>query len=145
MRTEAQTTTRNIQYAALPWRGTAGGLEFLLITTLNTKRWIVPKGWPLDGLAPHATAAREALEEAGICGTIEPDALGSFGYEKVRKTGETVSCTVLVFPMRVETQRKRWSEKGARELRWCSTEEALERIDIPDLRSIIERFAGSAN
>ena len=44
------------QFAALPWRVANGSLEVLLITTLKTRRWIVPKGWPIDELAPHACA-----------------------------------------------------------------------------------------
>ena len=59
------------QFAALPYRrGSYGGLEILLITSRETQRWIVPKGWPSPGLAPHESAAREALEEAGIVGRI---------------------------------------------------------------------------
>jgi 8-oxo-dGTP pyrophosphatase MutT (NUDIX family) len=143
MGTKAQTGTQNIQYAALPWRSTPDGLEILLITTLNTKRWIIPKGWPLDGLSPHASAAREALEEAGICGTIAADAFGSFAYEKVRKSGQVVTCNVSVFPMHVEQQRKRWVEKGAREVRWCKIEEALELVSLPDLSRILTQFAHS--
>jgi 8-oxo-dGTP pyrophosphatase MutT (NUDIX family) len=139
MRTE--TVTRKVQYAALPWRSTPAGIEVLLITTLNTRRWIVPKGWPLDGLAPHESAAQEALEEAGISGKIEPGAIGSFHYEKLRKNGERVSCAVDVFPLRVELQHKRWMEKGARELCWCSIQEALARIGEPGLRQLIARFA----
>jgi 8-oxo-dGTP pyrophosphatase MutT (NUDIX family) len=141
MRTE--TVTRKIQYAALPWRSSPMGVEILLITTLNTRRWIVPKGWPVDGLAPHQSAAQEALEEAGISGKIEIGAFGSFHYEKLRKSGEKVSCTVDVFPMRVELQRKRWMEKGARELCWCSVTEALTRVREPGLRRLIARFGAA--
>ena len=34
------------QYAALPWRRDAnGGIEILLITSRETRRWVIPKGW----------------------------------------------------------------------------------------------------
>ena len=66
----ARKPAASAQYAALPYRETASGLEFLLITTRRTRRWIVPKGWPMDGHAPHAAAAREALEEAGVSGDV---------------------------------------------------------------------------
>lgn len=141
MRTE--TITRKIQYGALPWRSTPAGIEILLITTLNTRRWIVPKGWPLDGLAPHQSAAQEALEEAGISGKMETSALGAFAYEKLRKNGEKISCSIEVFPMQVELQRKRYMEKGARELCWCSVTEALTRVREPGLRRLIARFAAA--
>lgn len=88
----------NIQYAALPWRQTNGALEVLLITTLRTGRWIVPKGWPLADLSPCDCAAREALEEAGLLGEIASEPFGAFRYAKQKKSGEAVTCRVEVFP-----------------------------------------------
>jgi 8-oxo-dGTP pyrophosphatase MutT (NUDIX family) len=131
------------QYAALPYRETANGLEFLLITTRRTHRWIVPKGWPMDGRAPHAAAAREALEEAGVSGEIGDKPIGSYRYFKERKTGELVPCKVDVFALKVKMQRKNWAEKDARELRWCSLSEALTCVGEPGLRQIIRRFAAA--
>jgi 8-oxo-dGTP pyrophosphatase MutT (NUDIX family) len=131
------------QYAALPYRETANGLELLLITTRRTRRWIVPKGWPMDGRAPHDAAAREALEEAGVCGEIGDKPIGSYRYFKERKTGELVPCKVDVFALKVKQQRKNWAEKDARELRWCSLNEALTCVGEPGLRQIIRRFAAA--
>jgi 8-oxo-dGTP pyrophosphatase MutT (NUDIX family) len=132
-----------VQYAALPYREGVNGLEFLLITTLRTRRWIVPKGWPMEGYAPHAAAAREALEEAGVCGDIAEAAVGFYRYYKERKSGETVPCKVEVFALKVKQQRKTWAEKNARELRWCSLAEALSCVGEPGLRQIISRFAAA--
>jgi 8-oxo-dGTP pyrophosphatase MutT (NUDIX family) len=130
-----------VQYAALPYREGANGLELLLITTRRTRRWIVPKGWPMDGHAPHAAAAREALEEAGVCGQIGETAIGSYRYFKERKSGELVPCKVEVFALKVTQQRKSWAEKDARDLRWCSLAEALACVGEPGLRQVINRFA----
>ena len=135
--------TASAQYAALPYREGANGLEFLLITTRRTHRWIVPKGWPMDGLAPHAAAAREALEEAGISGEIDVKSIGSYRYFKERKSGELVPCKVDVFALKVKQQRKTWAEKDARELLWCSLNEALACVGEPGLRQVISRFAAS--
>lgn len=129
------------QFAALPWRMTNGSLEILLITTLKTRRWIVPKGWPIDALAPHACAAREALEEAGVSGTVCEKAIGSFRYLKRRKDGEMVPCKVDVFALEVTDQRRTWAEKSVREFRWCTIDEALSSVAEPGLRQIISRFA----
>ena len=131
------------QYAALPYREVADGLEFLLITTRRTRRWIVPKGWPMEGRAPHDAAAREALEEAGVCGEIGERPVGSYRYFKERKTGALVPCKVDVFALKVKQQRKNWAEKDARELRWCSLSEALACVSEPGLRQIISRFAAA--
>lgn len=130
-----------VQYAALPYREGANGLEFLLITTRRTRRWIVPKGWPMDGRTPHAAAAREALEEAGVCGEIGEAAIGFYRYYKERKSGELVPCKVEVFALKVTQQRKTWAEKDTRDLRWCSLAEALACVGEPGLRQIINRFA----
>jgi 8-oxo-dGTP pyrophosphatase MutT (NUDIX family) len=134
----------NVQYAALPWRKAGDALEILLITTLNTHRWIVPKGWPLEGKSPYASAAQEAMEEAGISGEIAETALGSFSYLKLRKNGETMTCKVDVFPMEVAHQRRSWAEKSVRQLRWCSVDEAMARVTEPGLRRLIAKFAGGA-
>jgi 8-oxo-dGTP pyrophosphatase MutT (NUDIX family) len=137
------TKASNIQYAALPWRKAGDALEILLITTLNTRRWIVPKGWPLEGKSPQDSAAQEAMEEAGISGSIAKASLGSFQYNKLRKSGEVVSCKVDVFPMEVSHQRRSWAEKERREARWFSIDEALAHVTEPGLRRLIAKFAGS--
>lgn len=141
--TPAEKDEPKIQFGALPWRRTASGLEVLLITTLNTRRWIVPKGWPMDGLPPHDTAAREAHEEAGITGKISSQAIGSFVYAKGMKDGDTTPCEVCVFPMQVEEQLDDWPEKGKREICWCNIENALALVEEPQLRRLIADFAAA--
>ncbi len=131
----------NVQYAALPWRRTKGAIEILLITTRNTKSWIVPKGWPLAGHTPSECAALEALEEAGISGEMAEEALCSCHYDTRRKSGDIISCQVHVFAMEVFHQRRSWAEKAARDICWCSLEEALARVKEPSLRRLIAKFA----
>jgi 8-oxo-dGTP pyrophosphatase MutT (NUDIX family) len=130
----------NVQYAALPWRRVRGVIEILLITTRNTRSWIVPKGWPLDGCTPSECAAHEALEEAGVLGEVAPESLGFFHYNKRRKSGEIVLCKVHVFAMEVVQQRRSWAEKAARDVCWCSLEEALALVTEPSLRRLIAKF-----
>ena len=142
MRSDAKTSLY-LQYAALPWRKNGDALEILLITTLRTARWIVPKGWPIEGLAPHASAAQEALEEAGIAGTIDQHPLGSFSYKKLRKSGETVTCKVDVFPLQVKSQRQRFAEKASRQVLWCSVEDAMTRVQEAGLCRLLLKFANA--
>ena len=130
----------HVQYAALPWRRAKGTVELLLITTTSTRSWIVPKGWPVEGLSPSECAAQEALEEAGIEGDVTSEPLGSFRRHKERKSGEALLCTVYVFPMEVTRQHENWPEKNIRQARWCSVEEALARIKDPGLRRLIVKF-----
>jgi 8-oxo-dGTP pyrophosphatase MutT (NUDIX family) len=94
--------SRRVQYAALPWRRNESATEVLLITSRDSGRWIIPKGWPMKRRLPHATAAREALEEAGVLGHIEKTPIGSFSYRKLLKQGRAVVCQVEVFPVCTE-------------------------------------------
>jgi 8-oxo-dGTP pyrophosphatase MutT (NUDIX family) len=134
-----------VQYAALPYRRSADGtLEIMLVTSRETRRWVIPKGWPMKGRKPHASAAREAFEEAGLIGEISKRPIGSYGYEKRLKRGAVVPCVVEVFPLDVKTQRKRWPEKGERETRWFSPHEAAEAVEEAGLRGIIGSIEPSA-
>ncbi len=129
-----------VQYAALPYRISAGVLEILLITSRQTRRWIIPKGWPIEGHGPSVCAALEALEEAGVCGEIEKIALGQYRYFKLLKNGASVPCKVDIFALKVTRERKAWAEKDERERRWCTVEEASAAVDEPQLRLLIIKF-----
>ena len=95
-----------VQYGALPYRFTPdAALEILIVTTRQTRRWIVPKGWPIKSLGPSKTAAREAFEEAGVTGRIGVKPLGTFTYDKaLDETGREARCEVKVFPLLVKRQ-----------------------------------------
>jgi 8-oxo-dGTP pyrophosphatase MutT (NUDIX family) len=134
--------TAGLQYAALPYR-LKDGLEILLITSRETGRWVIPKGWPMKGKKPHAAAQREALEEAGVKGRIGKAPIGQYGYGKRLSNGSVLACTVEVFPMLVERQLPHWPERGQRTLGWFTPQEAAEHVDEPDLGALIEAFAAS--
>src|ERR1700761_2252507 len=71
------------QYAALPWRHRHGEeLEILLATSRETRRWVIPKGWPMKNRKPHAAAAQEAFEEAGVSGRVMKRSIGRYNYVK---------------------------------------------------------------
>jgi 8-oxo-dGTP pyrophosphatase MutT (NUDIX family) len=131
------------QVAALCWRPSskrASGIEVLLITSLNSKRWIMPKGWPEADLTPAENAAREAFEEAGVTGKINPQPVGKYHYLKERKDGGGVPCSVEVFALAVTKQLEDWPEKGARELAWVPLEQAVTRIAEPGLSQVLKSF-----
>jgi 8-oxo-dGTP pyrophosphatase MutT (NUDIX family) len=135
-------SANRIQYAALPYRVTAGArTEIMLITSRETRRWIIPKGWPQKDKAPHRSAAREAFEEAGVAGAVGRHSIGSFSHNKRLKKGGVVTCKVLVFPLKVNRQDKTWPEKEEREVRWLSAEQAAKTVKHPKLSEIINRLA----
>ena len=131
------------QYAALPWRRGKAGLEILLITSRETRRWVIPKGWPMITLAAHDAAAQEAWEEAGIRGLVENTPVGVFRYRKRMKSGPPQRCRVDVYPLAVTFEEKDWPEKRQRERRWVAAAEAARMVEEPELRLLIERFAES--
>ena len=118
-------------------RDTQGELQVLLLTSRETRRWVLPKGWPKKGLKPHELAAREAYEEAGIEGEVTPEAIGSYRYAKRLPGGKSVTCDVLVFPLAMQRQLPDWPERKERELRWCTPAEAALLVEEGSLVTLL--------
>lgn len=131
-----------LQYAALPWRS-IDGVEILLVTSRRTRRWVIPKGWPIAGLSPHEAAAQEAFEEAGVQGSVDASAAGHFHYVKRRKGRLPRMCRVEVFALKVESEAAVWPEKSERSRRWFSATAAADAVDEPELKALIQRFASA--
>lgn len=130
------------QYAALPWRlDEHARIEILLITSRETRRWVIAKGWPISGLAPHAAAAREAFEEAGVVGETWEEPVGAYFYVKRMKNGRERPVSVEVFPLRVDRELEEWPEKGQREKRWFAAKEAANLVHESQLQTLIRAFA----
>jgi len=132
-----------IQYAALPFRIEARQVRILLITSRGTKRWVIPKGWPMHGLKPQEAAAVEAAEEAGIVGEIDPRPLGSYRYDKVLKGEKSTAVQVIVFPFRVEAQADDWKEQHQRQFAWFPYQRAAALVSEPALRHLIRDFGAA--
>ena len=128
------------QVGVLAFREVAGRIEILLTTSRETGRWVVPKGWPMKGKAPHQAAGREAFEEAGVKGAVETDAIGSYVYDKKLRSGHVVPCRVSLFPMRVDDERRKWPESEQRLRRWFAPEQAANAVAEPGLADLILRF-----
>lgn len=129
-----------MQYGALCWRQGSEGVEVLLITSRDTGRWVIPKGWPMPGLAPEAAAAQEAWEEAGVEGQINPLCIGRYGYQKCLTVSSTVPCAVAVYGLRVAALAKSFPEVKERRRKWFPLQEAATLVAEPELRTIISHF-----
>jgi 8-oxo-dGTP pyrophosphatase MutT (NUDIX family) len=134
-----------LQFAALCYRWTKKhkDIEVLLITSRDTGRWVIPKGWPMQGCLAHVVAEREALEEAGMQGKATQTPIGDYDYLKALNGGIKVPCKVQVHAMEVEGQAKDFKEKGVRRLEWVSCEEAAKRVTEPGLKELILSFCQS--
>ena len=130
-----------VQVAALPLMiGDDGVARVLLLTSRETRRWVIPKGWPIRGCEPHEAAAQEALEEAGVTGRVVKTPIGAYNYFKRREAHFDV-CRVDVYLLRVDKQHKTWREKGQREAQWLPLDEAADLVQEPGLVSLLRAFA----
>ncbi len=129
------------QVAALCWRLHGRHAEVLLITSRDTGRWIVPKGWPMEGKTAAATAAQEAWEEAGVKGAVAEQSLGSFVYPKTYRDADPRICMVEVFPLRVEELAHRYPERRQRRRKWFAAAKAARKVAEPELRALILSLA----
>ncbi|MDQ2878868.1 MAG: DUF47 family protein [Pseudomonadota bacterium] len=131
----------------MPYRtegpATDGSVRILLVTSRETKRWVIPKGNPETGMPPHAAAAQEAEEEAGVTGPVCPTPLGSYRYRKKRGSGASLMIDVDVFPLAVTREWPSWKEQDQRERRWFSLAEAADAVEESDLRDLIRSFGAS--
>jgi predicted phosphate transport protein (TIGR00153 family) len=129
------------QVGALPYRIMPdGSAQVMLITSRDTGRWVIPKGNPISGLAPHEAAAEEAFEEAGIRGIACPTPLGTFTYMKRRRTRRSRELTVAVFPIAVVEQVESWPEQGQRDTRWFDLDQAARNVTELQLKALIAGF-----
>lgn len=132
-------TDLRTQFAALCYRMKNEKVQFCIVTSRRSKRWIVPKGWPMDGETPMDAAATEAFEEAGVRGKVSPRPVGVFSYYKVRSEDE-LPCMAVVYPLKVKKVLKRWPEDKERTRKWVSRKKAAAMVDDPELGDIILRF-----
>src|SRR5438270_2754473 len=116
------------QAAALPLRNGRA----CIITSSNGKRWVIPKGLIEPGQSAGETALQEAWEEAGLVGTLQPEPVGSYLYEKYGNTYH-----VIVFVMDVTQVAQDWPERAARERSWVGATGLFERIEEPGLVEVL--------
>ena len=130
------------QYAALPWRKDADGVQVLLITSRESRRWVIPKGWPMKDKDPGPCAAQEAFEEAGVVGPTKRKSLGVYHYDKRLRSGRLQHVRVQVYPLKVTEARDIWPEMAERDRLWSSPAEAASLVDEPELKALLAKFKG---
>lgn len=128
---------KKLQMAALCHRGDGAARKYLLITSRDTARWIIPKGWPIRGLKSNETALREAWEEAGVRNSVASnDPVGSYTYEKRKSAGMKVPVETLVYSVAVKDMSEDFPEAHERTRKWVGATEAAELVDETGLKTI---------
>ncbi|WP_010139638.1 NUDIX hydrolase [Oceanicola sp. S124] len=132
------------QYAALCYRMIKDKPQILLITSRGTKRWILPKGWPMKHRSPGQAALREAYEEAGVIGRVSETPLGLVPYRKQLASGEELSCIGIIYPVRVALLKAEYPEAGERKRKWFSRKKAARQVLEPELARLLAGFDPAA-
>jgi len=128
------------QHAALCYRRIGGDCEILLVTSRDTGRWVLPKGWPKKGEEGGASALREAGEEAGVTGRLLPGAAGHYLYDKTMPSGPALPCAVSLHVIEVAHLAYDYPEKAVRRRMWFSPFAAAAAVDEPGLKTILATF-----
>lgn len=139
LRNAGKTDVRT-QFGALVYRMHSDKLQILLVTSRGSQRWIVPKGWPMDGMTPAQAAAQEAFEEAGVKGTPSDQCLGLYSYQKGLDDKADLPCLVMVYPVEAQKLLDVYREAGQRRRKWFSPKKAAEQVAEPELAQIIRTF-----
>lgn len=129
------------QFAALCWRLKRGKLQILLVTSRRRKRWIVPKGWPMDGKTPAQCALTEAWEEAGVIGKASDACIGVYSYARLREGEDTLPCLAMLYPVRVKSIKKKFPERKDRRRKWVSRKKAAKMVHEKELSKLIKGFS----
>ena len=129
------------QVAALCFDRKGRHKKVLLITSRDTGRWIIPKGWLMPGVDDAAAALQEAWEEAGVKrGEVSAEPIGRFEYPKVLDTGASISVTASVYGVRVRKLSSKYPEAGQRKRIWITPRKAAKLVQEPELKAILKGF-----
>ncbi|MGR3712728.1 MAG: NUDIX hydrolase [Shimia sp.] len=132
---------RRLQVAALCLRGRGQKREVLLVTSRDTGRWVLPKGWPMRGLDAPGAALQEAWEEAGVReANMNTSPVGSYGYDKRLDSGLHVAVEVKVYEAEVTQLEDKFPEADERTRKWVAFEEAAEMVNEPELQALLRDF-----
>ncbi|MBZ9809713.1 NUDIX hydrolase [Mesorhizobium sp. BR1-1-9] len=125
------------QVAAIPFRlDQRGDIEVMLVTSRTTRRFIVPKGWPMKGKSGRKAATIEAQEEAGVLGKTLKQPAGTYSYWK-RLANRFVRVDVIVYLLEVTQELADWQEAKRRQRAWLAPADAAMLIDEPELSTLV--------
>ena len=130
------------QYGAVPFTvDRVGRIRVALISSRETQRWIIPKGWPIRKVSAAAVAVQETLEEAGLAGAVlSHHPAGHYFYAKLLPRKQIVTCRVTVFYLRVHQELRVWPEREERSRAWFSPDVAAMLLGEKSLAEIVRQL-----
>ena len=135
------TRPRLLQVAALCVRGKGRDQRVLMVTSRGTGRWIIPKGWPMDGKPNHEAALTEAWEEAGVRkADVDPMPIGSYTYDKIMGGGVPIPVEVHVYLVQVDKVMDDYPEARQRKRKWMAPGRAADQVAEPGLKGILRHM-----
>ncbi len=136
----SHTEPQLVQLAALCWRKGKDGREVLLVTSSNG-RWILPKGWLIEGKSASEAALTEAWEEGGVVrGKASRKPLGAYMALKRTAQGDDLPCLHRVYAIKVRDLADDFPESHRRDRVWVSPAQAARMVDEDGLRDILRNF-----
>jgi len=117
-----------LRAAAVCYRRSDEGLQFLLVRTKLGSAWTIPKGHVEPGETTRRAALREAREEAGVTGEIEEPPCTRYRYELWGSTGGWIEVCVEAYLLAVESQATPGGDERMRMPQWFGPREAIPKL-----------------
>lgn len=118
-------------------------IEVLMISSPNRDDLVFPKGGWEDDETVLQAASREALEEAGIKGTLNEKPLGFWEFRS-KSTQNICSleggCKGYMFALEVTEELESWPEQNNRYRKWLKIEEAFRLCRYEWMRMALNEF-----
>ena len=108
------------QSAVIPFIIKKGRTQIVLVTSSSNKNWVIPKGGIEKWMTPEKSAAKEALEEAGVIGVVSKTMVAEYEYKKCGSP-----CHVEVYPLAVSKVLAEWDEMNKRDRRIVEVDKAI--------------------
>ena len=122
------------QSGVIPYIIKDGKVKVVIITSRSGNKWIIPKGVIEPKMTPWDSAAKEALEEAGVKGKVFRKRVGK--YVQKKWGGE---CNINIYLMKVSKVNDKWDE-DFRKRKVLTPGDAADKISIKPLRHIIKNI-----
>jgi 8-oxo-dGTP pyrophosphatase MutT (NUDIX family) len=135
----AKTASPTAQTGALCYRLRSGKVQFLLVTTRRSGKWMTPKGNLMKGKAASEAAEIEAFEEAGAIGKIKEACVGEFLYRSKSRRSRGPALVAL-YPMKVKKTFDKFPERKQRRRKWFNRKKAISMVKHKELAQILASF-----